>query len=44
MLTLPVPAGEKKFADRAKAGFIGFQRHDQEGAVAFRNVFVRRLP
>jgi 3-keto-disaccharide hydrolase len=44
VLALPVPAGEKKFAERAKTGFIGFQRHDQPGAVAFRNVFVRRLP
>jgi len=46
---LPVPDKEKKFADRAKTGFIGIQRHAPKEAAAdpyaqFRNVFVRRLP
>ena len=45
VLSLNVPKGEKKFADRAKAGFIGFQRHGRRAEeVSFRNVFVRRLP
>jgi hypothetical protein len=45
VLSLNVPKGEKKFADRAKIGFIGFQRHGRRAEEAsFRNVFVRRLP
>jgi Domain of Unknown Function (DUF1080) len=45
VLNLNAPKGEKKFADRAKTGFIGFQRHGMSpDEVSFRNVFVRPLP
>jgi hypothetical protein len=46
---LQVPEKEKKFAERAKTGFIGIQRHAPKEAAAdpyaqFRNVFIRRVP
>jgi hypothetical protein len=44
VLTLPVPDGQKPFAQRAKSGFIGVQRYGTEDPPRLRNLFVRRLP
>jgi hypothetical protein len=41
--TLDVPEHEKKFAERRKTGFIGFQRYSEKDLVSFRNVFVRKV-
>jgi hypothetical protein len=49
-LEVSVPDGEKSFAERAAAGFVGLQRHAPAGEVgrevqaAFRNIFLRSLP
>ena len=46
---LDVPSDTRPFAERAKTGFIGLQRHAPSGAVEadayawFRNIFVREL-